>query len=295
MTSFAALKKNRKKSLEILKTQLEETAFGKQKTVDERFWNPTVDKVGNGYAVIRFLPPHVGDIPYIRIFSHWFKGPTGQWYVENSRSTIDEPDPVGELNTELWNNGQQDEARKQKRRLHFISNILVIKDSAKPENEGKVFLFKYGKKIFEKLNGAMNPEYEDEEALNPFDMWDGANFQLKIRKYEGFRNYDKSGFTEPSPIAATDKEIENIWKKTYNIDSLISPDNFKSYDDLKKRLNTVLGLSSVLKQNQSPNLETSKAQDNEKSDDSKSEKTDAFDLEEDETDLNKLLQELNED
>ena len=249
---FAKLKKGRKENLAKLQQKMEETASGKQQSNrDDRFWSPTVDKAGNGYAVIRFLPPQEGDLPWVRLFSHGFKGEkTGQWYIENSRTTIDEDDPVAEYNSELWNSGlesNKEQARKQKRRLHFISNVLIVKDDANPELEGKVMLFKYGKKIFEKLNAAMNPEFEDEEAMDPFDMWEGANFRLKIRKYEGYRNYDKSDFAEPSAIAADDKAIKAIWEQTHDIQALVAPDQFKSYDELKARLERVLNLKSKTK------------------------------------------------
>ena len=249
MVDFAKLKKNRKSNLANLQQKMEETASGKQKSNrDDRFWSPTVDKAGNGYAVLRFLPPQEGDLPWVRLWSHGFKGEkTGQWYIENSRTTIEEDDPVAEYNSELWNSGveeDKEQARKQKRRLHFISNVLIVKDDANPELEGKVMLFKYGKKIFEKLNAAMNPEFEDEEAMDPFDMWEGANFRLKIRKYEGYRNYDKSDFAEPSAVADDDKAIKAIWEQTHDIQALVAPDQFKSYAELKARLERVLNLKS---------------------------------------------------
>jgi len=244
---FNKLKKNRKAALNKLQNELNESSGGNKKShQDDRYWQPATDSVGNGYAVVRFLPPSDPDGDcWVRLFSHGFKGPTGMWYIENSRTTLGEQDPVGELNNQLWNSGQEDEARRQKRRLHFISNVLIVKDSANPENEGTVRLFKYGKKIFEKLNQAMNPEFEDEEALNPFDMWEGANFAIKIRQVEGYRNYDKSSFMTPSPVADDDSEIETIWKRSHDLSELISEKNFKSYDELKEKLNKVLGLGSV--------------------------------------------------
>ena len=212
---------------------------------DDRFWYPNVDKAGNGYAVIRFLPPPADeDMPFVRIFSHGFKGPTGSWYIENSLTTIGKKDPVGEFNSALWNSGieaDKEQARKQKRRLHFISNIYVVEDHGNPENNGKVFLYKYGKKIFDKLNEVMNPQFPDEKPLNPFDFWEGANLALKIRNVEGYRNYDKSEFEDSSPLLDDDADMEAIWKSEYSLAELIAPDKFKSYDELKKRLDYVLG------------------------------------------------------
>lgn len=213
---------------------------------DERFWSPTVDKAGNGYAVIRFLPaPPNEDVPFIRIFDHGFQGPGG-WYIENSLTTIGKNDPVSEYNSKLWNSTTDDkspereQARKQKRRLHFISNIQVIQDQANPSNEGKVFLFKYGKKIFDKLKEAMEPQFEDETPMNPFDLWAGANFKLKIRNVEGYRNYDKSEFDKVSALSDNDKELEKIWQSEHSLQEFLKPENFKSYDELKDKLAKVL-------------------------------------------------------
>jgi hypothetical protein len=213
---------------------------------DDRFWYPNVDKAGNGYAVIRFLPaPPNEEVPFIRMFEHGFKGPTGSWYIENSLTTIGKTDPVGELNNQLWNSGLESDkniAREQKRKLHFISNVYVITDQQNPENEGKVFLFKYGKKIFDKLNEAMNPQFADEDAINPFDFWAGANFKLKIRNVEGYRNYDKSEFAPSGPLFDDDSKMESIWQKEYSLQDFLAPSNFKSYDELKAKLNKVLGV-----------------------------------------------------
>jgi len=215
---------------------------------DDRFWYPNVDKAGNGYAVIRFLPPPADeDMPFVRIFSHGFKGPTGSWYIENSLTTLGKPDPVGEYNSTLWNSGIESDkeiARAQKRKLTFISNIYVVTDQQNPENEGKVFLFKYGKKIFDKLNDAMNPQFPDQEPMNPFDLWSGANFKLKIRNVEGYRNYDKSEFGNQAPLFDDDSKMEAIWKKEYSLQEFLAPSNFKSYDELKSKLHRVLGLDS---------------------------------------------------
>jgi hypothetical protein len=216
----------------------------KESRDDTRLWKPTVDKAGNGFAVIRFLPPPQGeDLPWAQIWNHGFQGPTGKWYIENSLTTIGQPDPVSEFNSKLWNSGfasDKDVARKQKRKLQYYANILVIKDPAHPENEGKVFLFKFGKKIFEKIKDVMKPQFEDEEPINPFDFWDGANFKLKVRKFEGYPNYDKSEFDSPSPVAKDDDAIEAIWKQQHSLKELLDSSNFKSYADLKKRLEFVL-------------------------------------------------------
>jgi hypothetical protein len=251
MVDFAKLKANSgKKSLEELNSKLAKVSGNQEsKGADERFWSPTVDKAGNGYAVIRFLPaPPNEDVPFVRVFDHGFQGPGG-WYIEKSLTTIGKPDPVSEYNSKLWNSGieaNKEIARKQKRRLHFISNIYVVHDSANPENEGKVFLFKYGKKIFDKLNEAMNPQFADEEAVNPFDLWAGANFKLKIRNVEGYRNYDKSEFDRVKPLLEDDSELENVWKQEHSLQEFIDPKNFKSYEELKERLNRALAEDSFL-------------------------------------------------
>ena len=211
---------------------------------DDRLWKLEVDKSGNGYAVIRFLPaPDGEDLPFVKLYSHAFQGPGG-WYIENSLTTLGGKDPVSEYNSQLWNNGTdagKDAARKQKRKLTYISNIYVVKDPANPENEGKVFLYKYGKKIFDKLTAAMQPEFEDEEAIDPFDFWQGANFKLKAKNVAGYRNYDSSEFTAVTPLLDDDDALEAVWKKESSLKEFVEADQFKSYDDLKKRLEYVLG------------------------------------------------------
>jgi len=211
---------------------------------DERTWKLDVDKSGNGYAVIRFLPaPEGEDLPFVKLYSHAFQGPGG-WYIENSLTTLGQKDPVSEYNTQLWNNGTdagKETARKQKRKLTYMSNIYVVKDPANPENEGKVFLFKYGKKIFDKLTAAMQPEFEDEEAIDPFDFWQGANFKLKAKNVAGYRNYDSSEFAAVSPLLDDDDALEALWKKQFSLAEIVSTDQFKTYEDLKKRLEYVLG------------------------------------------------------
>jgi hypothetical protein len=211
---------------------------------DERVWKLECDKAGNGYAVIRFLPaPNGEDLPFVKLYSHAFQGPGG-WYIESSLTTLGQKDPVSELNSELWNNGTdagKELARKQKRKLTYVSNIYVVKDPANPANEGKVFLFKFGKKIFDKLTAAMQPEFEDEEAIDPFDFWQGANFKLKAKNVAGYRNYDSSEFAAPSPLLDDDDAMEAVWKKQYSLAELVAADQFKTYDELKKRLEYVLG------------------------------------------------------
>jgi O6-methylguanine-DNA--protein-cysteine methyltransferase len=216
---------------------------------DDRFWQPEVDKSGNGYAVIRFLPPPKGEeLPWVRIWNHGFQGPTGKWYIENSLTTIGKPDPVSELNNELWNSGSEaskEVARKQKRKLSYICNVLIISDSKHPENEGKVKLFKFGKKIFDKIKDVMQPQFEDEAPVNPFDFWKGANFKLKIRNVEGYRNYDKSEFDATAALSEDDAEIEKVWNAQHSLQSFLDAGNFKSYEELKKKLDGVLSGASA--------------------------------------------------
>ena len=211
---------------------------------DERLWKPELDKSGNGYAVIRFLPaPDKEEIPWAKLYTHAFQGPGG-WYIENSLTTVGGKDPVSDYNRELWNSGNEsdkDTVRKQKRKLSYYSNIYVVKDPTNPQNEGKVFLFKYGKKIFDKVMEAMQPEFEDESPINPFDFWQGANFKLKIVKKDGFWNYDKSEFDSVAPLLSDDDALEAIWKKEYSLAAVTATDQFKSYEDLERRLKYVLG------------------------------------------------------
>jgi len=217
-------------------------------SADDRFWKPEMDKSGVGSAIIRFLPaPEGEDLPWAKIFSHGFQG-NGGWYIENSLTTLGQKDPVTEYNRTLWNSGNdkdKETVRKQKRKLSYYSNIYVVKDPANPQNEGKVFLFKYGKKIFDKIMNAMQPEFDDEDPINPFDFWSGANFRLKIRKVEGYWNYDKSEFDRSSALFDDDDALETIWKKQYSLAALAAPDQFKTYEELEKRLNYVLGIGKV--------------------------------------------------
>jgi len=242
--SFAALKKNSNSSFEKLTRELEKVANSEKGSNDDRFWKPELDKSSNGYAVIRFLPaPDGEDLPWAKVFSHAFQGPGG-WYIENSLTTINKSDPIGELNRQLWNSGVDSDkeiARKQKRKLSYYSNIYVVRDPLHPENEGKVFLYKYGKKIHDKIIGAMQPEFEDETPINPFDFWQGADFKLKIKKVAGYWNYDSSEFAPASTLGNfEDSELESIYSKTHSLSAFTDVSNFKTYEDLEKRLNAVL-------------------------------------------------------
>ncbi len=243
--SFADLKKQ--SSLGSLTSKLVKEVEKMSNTssgADERLWKPEMDKTGNGFAVIRFLPaPEGEELPWAKLYTHAFQGPGG-WYIENSLTTLGQKDPVSEFNRELWNSGSEKDketVRKQKRKLSYYSNIYVVKDPANPSNEGKVFLFKYGKKIFFKIMEAMQPEFEDETPINPFDFWQGANFKLKLVKKDGYWNYDKSEFDRVSPLMEDDDALETVWKKQYSLAAVTAPDQFKSYEDLEKRLKYVLG------------------------------------------------------
>jgi hypothetical protein len=244
--SFADLKKQSKLgnlTAKLVK-EVEKMNNNGSSSGDDRLWKLECDKSGNGYAVIRFLPaPNGEDLPFVKLYSHAFQGPGG-WYIENSLTTLGQKDPVSELNSTLWNNGTdagKELARKQKRKLTYVANIYVVKDPANPANEGKVFLYKFGKKIFDKLTAAMQPEFEDEEAIDPFDFWQGANFKLKAKNVAGYRNYDSSEFARQEALLDDDDAMEAIWKKQYSLAELVAADQFKSYDELKKRLDYVLG------------------------------------------------------
>ena len=243
--SFASLKKQSKLGsyTQKLIKEVEKMNTSGGGGADERFWKPEMDKTGVGSAVIRFLPaPDGEEFPWVKMYSHAFKG-LGGWYIENSLTTTGGKDPVSEYNRELWNSGNEkdkDTARKQKRKLSYFSNIYVVRDPANPANEGKVFLYKFGKKIFDKVLNAMQPEFEDETPINPFDFWEGANFRLKIKKVDGYWNYDKSEFDSPSPLLEDDDALEALWKKQHSLAALVAADQFKSYEDLEKRLKAVL-------------------------------------------------------
>ena len=242
--SLQALKKSSSLDKLLGAAKSENAPQEKKSYTDDRLWKPVVDKAGSGYAIIRFLPAIKGeDLPWAKVWNHAFQGPTGQWYIENSLTTKGNNDPVSEMNSAYWNSGVESDkeiARKQKRKLQYFANILVIKDSANPQNEGKVMLYRFGKKIFDKCMEAMQPAFEDEEPMNPFDFWKGADFKLKIRKVDGYWNYDKSEFSAPSPLFDNDDKLEEIWKKQYPLAEFTADTNFKTYDELKQRLSVVL-------------------------------------------------------
>ena len=251
MSNFDSLKRNRSSLEKLTKaieatTQSTSTESGSRE--DPRLWQPTVDKAGNGMAIIRFLPAPAVDgedaLPWVRVFSHGFQGPGG-WYIENSLTTLNQKDPVSEYNSTLWNSGieaNKEIARKQKRRLNYVANVYVVSDPSNPENEGQIRIYKFGKKIFDKITEAMNPEFADETPVNPFDMWEGANFKLKIRNVEGYRNYDKSEFAEKSALLdGDDTKLEALWKQEHSLKEFLDPKHFKPYDLLKARLDKVLG------------------------------------------------------
>ena len=247
--SFANLKRDRGQ-INKLVAAAEAVGGGasSNKYTDDRMWKPTVDKQNNGYAIIRFLPATEGaELPWVRYWDHGFKGPTGKWYIEKSLTSIGQDDPVGELNSKLWNTGleaDKETARRQKRRLHHVSNILVVSDPGNPANEGKVFLYQYGKKIFDKLMDAMQPEFADEEPINPFDFWSGANFKLKIRDVEGYRNYDKSEFARQEALSEDDTKLEGIYNSMHDLNKY-AEEGYKSYAELKTKLMSVLGEAAV--------------------------------------------------
>ena len=243
---FSSLKSASSKDFGSLVTAAQDAGGAQKKSyVDERQWKPTVDKSGNGYAVIRFLPQPAGEkLPWARYWDHGFQGPGGQWYIEKSLTSIGQPDPVGEANTALWNTGRDEDkalARERKRRLHYVTNVLIVDDPDHPENNGKVFLYQFGKKIYEKIMSAMQPEFKDETPMNPFDFWKGANFKIKIRNVEGYRNYDRSEFDSPSVLAADDV-LEDIYNnRLYSLKEWEDPASYKTYEELKERFAQVTG------------------------------------------------------
>jgi hypothetical protein len=247
--SFEALKKNRKAAFNSLLDRAK-AAEGKQNFKDDRYWKPTPDKSGSGQAIIRFLPPPDGEeVEWVQYYDHGFKGPSGRWYIEKSLTSIGEPDPVGEMNSKIWSEAERtgDESKKnlvrsRKRRRHFVSNIYVVSDPAAPENNGKVFLYRYGKRIFDKIKQAMEPEFDDETPINPFDFWEGANFKLRFRVVDGQRNYDLSTFTETSPLLDGDEEkLKEVYESLHSLTEIVDRSQFKSYDELRKHLMRVLG------------------------------------------------------
>ena len=242
--SLSTLKKSNSLDKLLGAVEKENAPQEKKSYVDERLWKPVMDKTGNGYAVIRFLPAVKGeDMPWAKVWNHAFQGPTGQWYIENSLTTVGQNDPVSEMNSAYWNSGVESDkeiARRQKRKLQYFANIYVVSDPANPQNEGKVMRYRFGKKIFDKCMEAMQPAFQDETPVNPFDFWEGANFKLKIRKVDGYWNYDKSEFEAPSALFDDDEQLEEVWKKEYPLAEFTAASNFKSYDELKTRLDMVL-------------------------------------------------------
>lgn len=248
--SFANLKRNRDQISKLVgAAEAAGTGGGKKNYGDDRVWKPTVDKAGNGYAVLRFLPAAEGqELPWVRYWDHGFKGPTGQWYIEKSLTSIGEQDPVSEANSALWATGTEqakDEVRRRKRRLHYVVNAYVVSDPGNPANEGKVVLYQFGKKIFDKIMDVMQPQFADEDPVNPFDFWDGAHFKLKIRQVEGYRNYDKSEFASATALSSDDTELEEIYGKMHDLSEFTDPKNYKSYSELQAKLDKVLGNATM--------------------------------------------------
>jgi len=281
MSDFSDFKRRSKSNLDELSKKIQEST-NKESYKDDRFWRPELDQASNGYAVIRFLPaPPNEELPWAKLYSHAFQA-KGGWYIENSRTTLGEKDPVSEMNSELWNSGiesDKDIARARKRKLQYISNILIISDPANPQNEGKVVLYKYGKRIFDKIQEAMEPEFADEEKINPFDFWAGANFKLKVRKVAGFINYDKSEFDSLSPLFdGDDDKLEELWKKQYPLKPFTEETNFKSYDELKNKMSDVIGDDIRFSQVTNATVEDiATTQDDTSTDSGETEGTDALD------------------
>jgi hypothetical protein len=281
MSDFSDFKRRSKSNLDELSKKIQEST-NKESYKDDRFWRPELDQASNGYAVIRFLPaPPNEELPWAKLYSHAFQA-KGGWYIENSRTTLGEKDPVSEMNSELWNSGiesDKDIARARKRKLQYISNILIISDPANPQNEGKVVLYKYGKRIFDKIQEAMEPEFADEEKINPFDFWAGANFKLKVRKVAGFINYDKSEFDSLSPLFdGDDDKLEELWKKQYPLKPFTEETNFKSYDELKNKMSDVIGDDIRFAQVTNATVEDiATTQDDTSTDSGETEGTDALD------------------
>ena len=252
MSNFAELKRKSQSNFDFLQKELQKSTNANS-SGDERLWKPALDASGNGYAVVRFLPaPENESLPWAKLYNHAFQGPGG-WLIDNCPTTKGEQCPVCAANNKLWNSGVESDkevARQRKRKLSYYSNIYVVKDSANPDNEGKVFLYKYGKKIHDKILAAMQPEFDDETPVNPFDLWEGANFKLKIRTIGGYWNYDASEFAAPSALSADDDEMEQLWKQAYSLEAFTTADQFKAYDEIESRMNTVLGVSRPVQQAQ---------------------------------------------
>ena len=245
--SFSDYLANRQQAFDNITSSIQkETTQGSKSQGDDRIWTAKRGKDGTGYAVVRFLPgKDLNKTPWVRMYSHGFQGPTGKWYIENSLTTIGQQDPVSEFNSKLWNNGTEagkDQARKQKRRTNYYANVLVLKDPENPQNEGQVKIFRFGQKIFDMIMGAMQPEFADEEALNPFDLIDGSNFRIKIKTVAGYANYDSSSFEAKSPLSEDDSKLEAIFNAQHDVQAMVDPSEFKSFDELQSKLNSVLGL-----------------------------------------------------
>lgn len=243
-TNFTSLRKNRAANLEKLKQQVK--SEGQKGGQDPRIWKLTVDpKTKIGFAVLRFLPPPVNEeLSYVRFHEHGFKVGSN-YYIENCPTTLGgKPCPVCKDNSKHWDTGLESEkniARDRKRHQRFMSNVLIIKDPAHPENEGKVFLYKYGPKIYEKINDLLNPSDPSEPVINPFDFWEGCDFKLKSQALGDFQNYDKSSFSDPSELFEGDDEAkEEVWKQQYSLAEFVAEDKFKSYDVLEARFNDVI-------------------------------------------------------
>jgi hypothetical protein len=247
--SFADLKRKSQSNFEFLQKELEKSST--TNGADERLWKPELDASGNGYAVVRFLPAPEGEsVPWAKLYTHAFKG-TGGWLIDNCPTTNGDKCPVCAGNTKLWNSGHESDksvARDRKRKLSYYSNIYVVNDPKNPDNNGKVFLFKYGKKIHDKILAAMQPEFQDETPVNVFDFWEGANFKIKIKTVGGYWNYDASEFSSPAVLSSDDDEMEAIWKQAYSLEAFVAPSEFKSYDDLETRMNSVLGAAPATRQ-----------------------------------------------
>lgn len=282
-SAFAKLKKNRKSQSKSIVNKLSQEAKGGNKYQDDRMYYPERDASGNGYAVIRFLEPQVGKPPFVKVFNHGFKD-VGGWLIENCPTTIDKPCPVCAANSEAWNSGNKQLARDRKRKKSYYSNILVVSDPKNPDNEGKVFIFRYGQKIFDKIMAAVEPEFDDETPIDPYDLWEGADFKLKIKKVEGQANYDNCEFTEPRPIADSDEEIERIWNQQYDLTEFLDPKNFKSEKEIADRLARVTGRSASNETAEDLPSETSEPASASTEHRSGSEES-TPDLEEDETEL----------
>ena len=267
--SFADYLKNRESAMKSMTESLQKeiNQETRNSNIDDRIWKPKMGSDNTGYAVVRFLPgSDVNKTPWIRMYSHGFQGPTGKWYIENSLTTLGQKDPVSEFNSRLWNNGTEEgkeQARKQKRRTQYFANVLVIKDAANPENEGKVKIFSFGQKIFDKVMGAMQPEFADEDPVNPFDLLEGANFRIKIKMVGGYWNYDASDFERASPLSEDESKLESVFNAQHDVHEMLEPSNFKSYDELSEKLNEALGLSNNTQQTTQPSAPAAKEESSE--------------------------------